>query len=274
VISVNAAVELPQLVRDHPDVTFITAAATGEKIARKPVPFIHDLMKALRTAGQARGVPLTDCLVGIVNDDIHFRLTPRDMVEICRAAQGSLVLGARVDVADAAAIGAFAPTGTESYSVGYDFFFMSGDLLDDFPENPFCLGMPFWDYWLPLMALLKGRPLKALLSPVALHVAHETRWDTTIYVYFHALIAAVLDVCGKTRERDSSAMSRQFDLLLDVISHVYGDVFERGTNAGADGKTGSPGVEGLAAFYDRFQEVAVHHIKSRAQALTLPASSA
>ena len=33
-------------------------------------------------------------------------------------------------------------------------------------------------------------------------------------------------------------------------------------------------VEGLAAFYDRFQEVAVHHIKSRAQPLVLGAPSA
>ena len=127
--------------------------------------------------------------------------------------------------------------------------------------------MPFWDYWLPLMALLKGRPLKALLSPIALHVAHETRWDNTIYVFFHALIAAVLDVCGKTRERDSSAERRQFDLLLDVISHVYGDVFERGTKAGADGNTEPRRHRRPGRVLRPVSEVAVHHIKSRAQAV-------
>ena len=103
--------------------------------------------------------------------------------------------------ATAAEIDRFRATGKEAYSVGYDYFLMSGDVLDDFADGPFCLGMPFWDYWLPLMALLKGRPLKALQSPVALHVAHETRWDDTIYLFFHALIASVIETSKASRGR-------------------------------------------------------------------------
>ena len=151
---------------------------------------------------------------------------------------------------------------------------MSGDLLGDFADSPFCVGMPFWDYWMPLVALLKGRPLKALRSPVALHIAHETRWDDTIYVYFHALIGAVLQACEASRGRDTSATGRQFELLLDMLKHLYDDAFARGTKTGSDGNVLPDAVEGLAAFYDRFQEVAVHHIKSRAQPLVLRAPSA
>ncbi len=270
-LSVNAAAELPQLTRDHPDVTFVTAAKTGERVARKPVPYIHDLLKALRADAATSGAGLTDCIVGIVNDDIHFRLSPAQMAEIAAAAQGSLVLGARVDVADATALGGFRAAGDETYSTGYDFFLMSGDLLDDFGDTPFCVGMPFWDYWMPLVALLKGRPLKALRSPVALHIAHETRWDDTIYVYFHALMTAVLEACEASRGQDTSAYGRQFDLMLDALGHLYKDAFARGTKTGADGNVLPDAVEGLAAFYDRFQEVAVHHIKSRAVNFTLSA---
>ena len=169
---------------------------------------------------------------------------------------------------DAACLAWEQTCGDESFSVGYDYFLMSADVLDDFADSPFCIGMPFWDYWLPLMALLKGRTLKALLSPVALHIAHETRWDDSIYVFFHALIAAVMDVCRTNRERGVAPADRQFDLLFDVLGHAYADIFARGTGGEAPG-----GVETLAAFYDRFQEVAVHHIKSSAVPLILPAAA-
>ena len=102
VLSVNSAAEVPALARDHPDITLITAATTGEKLAGKPVPYIHDLMHALRAAAETSGVALADCLVGIVNDDIHFRLSAEDTRELAKAAQGSVVLGARVDVPTAA----------------------------------------------------------------------------------------------------------------------------------------------------------------------------
>lgn len=266
VLSVNAPAEAPAVARDHPDVKVIAAAATGEKVAGKPVPYIRDLMKALRDACADSGASPSDCTVGIINDDIHLRISPAQMRDLQRAAQGSVILGARVDVATDDDIGPFKATGQETYSVGYDYFLMSGDVLDDFADGPFCLGMPFWDYWLPLMALLKGRPLKALTSPVALHVAHETRWDDTIYFFFHALIASVMEASKASRGRGPAPEARQFDLLLDILGHVYADVFERGTREGA-AQAGA--VEALAAFYDRFQEVAVHHIKANATPFTV-----
>ena len=266
VLSVNAAPEIPALTRDHPGVTLVTAAATAEKVAGKPVPYIHDLLKALRAACQASGTAPADCTVGVINDDIYLRSAPEDLAALHDAARGSLILGARVDVATAADLAAFVPSGDERYSIGYDYFLMSGDLLADFTDGPFCLGMPFWDYWLPLVALLRGRPLKALLSPVALHIDHQTRWDDTIYVFFHALIAAVMDVSRESLSTESSPQARQFALLFDVISHVYNDIFTRGTGTPAPG-----GIETLAAFYDRFQEVAVHHIKTQAKPFSLGA---
>ena len=66
-----------------------------------------------------------------------------------------LVLGLAV----AAAV-AFVATGAETYSIGYDYFLMSGDLLGDFADSPFCMGMPFWDYWMPLVALLQAAPAR------------------------------------------------------------------------------------------------------------------
>ena len=268
VISVNGAKEASLVRAEFPGVEVVTAERTAEQFAKKPVPFIHDLLGALRQA--CAGKDLADCTVGIINADIYIRALPDLAPVIRREAKGALLLGPRVDVPDRAAFEAFTPTGAETYSIGYDYFLMSGDLLVDFAESPFCMGMAFWDYWLPLVALLKGRPLKTVTTPVALHVTHETRWDDTVYLFFHALISYVIELCRTNTRKDVSADSRQFDLMFDALSHIYTGVFARGTETppGASAPT-EAGVAALADFYDRFQQVAVHHIKSRATPISV-----
>jgi hypothetical protein len=266
VISVNGAGETEAVRLDFPDVTVITAPATAERFAHKPVPYIHDLLKALRSACGDRA---NQCTVGIINADIYFRDVPQLAATLHREAEGALIMGPRVDVDASASFTSYRPTGNETYSIGYDYFFMSGEVLDDFADSPFCMGMPFWDYWMPLAALLHGRTLKSLDSPVALHVTHDTRWDNSVYLFFHSLVAYVIELCRKTTGRDDSAAARQFDLLFDVLSHQYNGVFARGTEP-VPGTSGPDpvGIAALADFYDRFQEVAVHHIKSRASSIT------
>lgn len=269
VISVNAAAEAPRVRAAYPDVRVVIAPATAERYAKKPVPYIHDLLKALRDA--CADAALKDCTVGVINADIFFRPVPNLAETLCREAQGALILGPRIDVDASSSFTAYRPAGSETYSVGYDYFVMSGDLLDDFADGPFCMGMPFWDYWMPLTALLQGRPLKALNAPVALHVTHETRWDDSIYFFFHALVAAVIELCRKTSRQGDAAAARQFDLMFDVLSHLYSGVFARGTQPAPGTSAPDPaGIAALADFYDRFQEVVVHHIKSRATDIGLP----
>ena len=274
VISVNGAGEAAAVRAAYPDISVVTAPTTAERFAHKPVPYIHDLLKALGSACAAQEVALAGCTVGIINADIFFRPVPNFGDQLRREAQGALILGPRVDVDASASFTAYRPSGEETYSVGYDYFFMSGDLLDDFADSPFCIGMPFWDYWMPLAALLQGRPLKSLNAPVALHVRHDTRWDSSVYLFFHSLIAYVLELCRKTSRRDASAEARQFDLLFDLLSHIYGGVFARGTDPAPGTTEPDPaGIAALADFYDRFQQVAVHHIKSRASTMVLDSTA-
>ena len=126
---------------------------------------------------------------------------------------------------------------------------------------------------MPLVALLKGCTLKTLASPVALHVQHETRWDDTIYLFFHALINYVMELARTTREQNSAATGRQFDLFFDFVSHHYSAVFARGTEPASGAKApDAAGIAMLADFYDHFQQVAVHHIKAQAAPVTLRAA--
>lgn len=269
VLSVNGKAEADAIRSDYPGVDVIVPPSTAERFAKKPVPYIHDLLKALRAAVAGSGHDPAHCIVGIINADIHLRDVAGLKSFIQREAQGALLCGPRVDVPSADHFTTYAPTGAEVYSIGYDYFFLPSKFLDDYTESPFCMGMPFWDYWFPLVTLLRGKPIKTLNSPVALHVSHETRWDDTVYLFFHALITYVMELARQTRGQNPKAEGRQFDLLFDFVQHFYGAVFKRGTEADASGTADAAGVAMLADFYDRFQQVAVHHIKTQAAPVTL-----
>jgi hypothetical protein len=139
VISVNGAAEADAVRKAYPDVMVIPVSATAERFAKKPVPFIHDMLKVLRQAIAARGLAPDTCVAGIINADIYLRAVPGLKEFIQREAHGSLLCGPRVDVADPESFARFTPTGEETYSIGYDYFFMSGAALEDYADSPFCI---------------------------------------------------------------------------------------------------------------------------------------
>jgi hypothetical protein len=265
VVSVNTADEIAALTPAFPGVEFETANRTAERYARRPVPYIYDVLQAARARASQGDA------VAIANADIFLR--PADGLKdfMHMHAQSGLVLGPRVDVADIDAFESYSAPEDPTYSIGYDYFVMSPAIADDIKDSPFAMGMPFWDYWLPLTCFLAGHTLRTLKSPVALHAHHETRWDDTIYLFFHALIGYALEQ-SQPEGVTGSVSDRRLAFFLNTIAHHYGQVLEHGTN----GRNGEPPSDSdraaLADFYDHFQEAAVHTIKSNAETIRLPAS--
>jgi hypothetical protein len=265
VVSVNVPEEISGLNSQFPQVEFVPAVRSGQRFAGRPVPLIRDLATV---ATERLGAAPFACLI---NSDIVLRPAPDLVATVAAHVGDGLILLPRVDVADLAAVTAFAPTGHETFSVGYDGAFLSPSILAEIPENLFCIGMPFWDYWLPALTLIKGRSLKTLASPVALHVAHDTRWDGTVFLFFHALLNDLFAACRQVQSAQSSAA---LDLTLDALSHVYAHLFEHGTKTDpATGAADPARTRALADFYDRVQEVVVHHIKTRAAPIRLPSAA-
>jgi hypothetical protein len=259
VTSVNTAAEILELRKYFRGIDFHEAPRTAEKIVGKPVPFIRDVLLSARAREGSSPV------IGLINSDIFIRPIDGLASALCHHAREAMVLLPRVDVANADVVRNFHPNANEKLSTGYDGVFMPAAMLDDIPDSLFCIGMPFWDYWLPLIAILKGHPLKTLVTPIALHVSHETRWDGSVYLFFHALMSDLLKTANAMKP---SAAASAFDVVVDALSHVYGDIFERGTKAAQSPQA----AEALAALYDRLQEVIVHHIKTKAQPVYIPAA--
>jgi hypothetical protein len=62
--------------------------------------------------------------------------------------------------------------------MGFDYFFFGRALAVAVePAAEFCLGMPWWDYWLPALALGSGAPASKTDAPVGFHVAHPCAWS-------------------------------------------------------------------------------------------------
>jgi hypothetical protein len=90
-------------------------------------------------------------------------------------AQGGMVFGSRMDIPNASAA-----TG-QVYHWGFDYFFMDRSALDYVEDEPFFLGAPWWDYWLPISFIVADRKIAKTASPIGFHVSHPTRWDPALY---------------------------------------------------------------------------------------------
>ncbi|TAN45970.1 MAG: hypothetical protein EPN22_00450 [Nitrospirae bacterium] len=163
VVSLNIAEEIPRLAGHFPDVMFIRAARSAEYLAGRPLVFINELIDYLKGCGSK--------ICGIVNSDIHFRADQGFAAFLMEQARDSLVFGARVDV------DALDSAKGEFYVYGFDYFFFDISVLDCYPSEDFCIGAPWWDYWMLSTPILQGKLLKELVSPIAFHVKHEFNYS-------------------------------------------------------------------------------------------------
>lgn len=163
VISLNIQKEIDLLEDEFPGVRFVQAKRNGSKIAGKPYVYIDDMLAALANTGSQ--------IVGIVNSDIILRANQAVIDKLCREAAGSFLYGSRIDIAHAET------TVGELYYRGVDFFFFDRSLVQKKPAADYMLGMPWWDWWLPISALRAGMPAKRIDSPLGYHVRHELNYN-------------------------------------------------------------------------------------------------
>ena len=85
---------------------------------------------------------------------------------IRKEAPHSFLYGSRVDVDS--------PTATQGqvYNAGFDYFFFAREAIAHYPQQEFCLELPWWDYWAVIAPLMRKMPVKQITTPVAVHVKH------------------------------------------------------------------------------------------------------
>lgn len=167
VVSLNIEDEIKTLQESFPDISFQPVARDGKALAGRPFVYFDDVIGALKRA------ETTVC--GIINSDIHLNAGSEFLDFILNEAKDAFVFGSRIDVQSFGAL-----DGKEN-RWGFDLFFFSQDFTQIYPKSQFCLGVPWWDYWAPLVPTLKGLPVKLLVSDVGVHLLHENNWSIELY---------------------------------------------------------------------------------------------
>lgn len=201
VISVNSREEVEKVTKLFPDVKVFEVKRNAAEVTGKPMVLFDDVLAVLHEMGSE--------IVGIVNSDVHL-IAGADFVEwIAAQAKNSFVFGSREDVATADDLGG------NTYFLGFDCFFFDRSWIQLYPATKFCLGAPWWDYWAPILPIIKNVPVKMLISPVAFHIIHNQNWSEKIFNHFkvefsRALREVVGGVSPSERLDDVAAMKPQF----------------------------------------------------------------
>ncbi|XZN96694.1 MAG: FkbM family methyltransferase [Microcoleus sp.] len=161
-VSLNSREEISQLQSIYENVTFHEVKRDARADAGRPLVYLDDLFAYLRDSGTI--------ICGIVNSDIHLKADGDLISFICKQAENAVVFGSRTDVDSAE------QTGGQIYAKGFDFCFFDKGLLKHFPNSKFCLGLPWWDLWIPLIAQQKGLNVKYLETAIAYHVKHPVNY--------------------------------------------------------------------------------------------------
>jgi hypothetical protein len=126
--------------------------------------------------------------------DKHVLLTNADialtdiLVSLYPLLDPSVVyFGNRLDVEDPRGSGELVPRGL--YQWGFDFFILPPSFVrlinrENAIPDFFSVGEPWWDYYLPIVALSKGIPTKKIVrtKPLALHFAHEPKYAHDLWI--------------------------------------------------------------------------------------------
>ncbi len=171
VISLNSAEEVTILQSLYPHVTFHTVSRHAQGEVGKPLIYLDEIINFLKNHPEN----LLGNVFGIINADIHLRLDFDYQTLIETQAKQSLVISSRVEVNSPD------ETTGKIYTTGFDAFFFDEHLLDKLPKSDFCLGMPWWDYWFPLVAMQQHISVKYLVKPIAYHVQHPINYAYELY---------------------------------------------------------------------------------------------
>ena len=166
VVAVNTQEEMNMIKHYFPSVEFVIAKRDARAQFGKPYIYMDDILSYFTAQSNK--------ICGIVNSDIYFGQKNLPLF-MSQQALNSLVFGSRVDVTS------FENTSNGKFYNGFDYFFFDKDFLKLYPPSNFCIGLPWWDYWMPLIAILSHKPVKKVTSPICYHMIHPTNYSMAIY---------------------------------------------------------------------------------------------
>jgi len=166
VIALNIQSEIDLLEHHFPAIEFVVPKRDASEKYEKPYIYIDDILAYFSRK---------NCKIcGIVNSDIHF-FKENISAFLHQQTLSSLVFGSRLDIKS------FDKTSYGTMYSGFDYFFFDQEFINYYPPSNFCMGLPWWDYWLPLFAIVAKLPVKKVITPICYHLIHPGNYSIAVW---------------------------------------------------------------------------------------------
>ena len=182
VITVNAAAEVEYVSALYPDVEIFVADRDMAPLCGKPLVPLTAMIAALRATGSPVGA--------IVNSDVFVPpcpladwLTGKLLGEDGPDRHDCLFMTRQEVSHPASRVG-------PNYNFGFDAFFFDMSAIDPLDSDRLTIGLPWWDYYLPMALLLAGRDVGQIERLPLRHLSHLQKWHAgnwlLMFEEFHA----------------------------------------------------------------------------------------
>jgi len=198
-VSLNYAHEIDGLSERFPNVKFVSVGDPSTSLFARPLVDFGKVQRYIQECDAD--------YCAIINSDVYPSFTP-EVLWSCIDAMGDGVLYVpRVETRSLSV-----DTGIR-YLHGLDFFVVPTSLFETVSLEGMALGVPWWDYALPTLAILAGVPLYSHRELKVLHLVHDVKWSHELWARgLQAYAAQILHA------DDSSAEFKSFGSLLSSLS--------------------------------------------------------
>lgn len=167
IISCNIAEEIKILKHEFPFVKFVEVQRDGRNNYGRPYVYIYDIIWNLVKNSSDKTV------CAIINSDIFLKNFDDNIKNtIFTEIKNTMIYVHRQDVKNKSNLDEYA-----TYTVGIDIMFFERNMIDILEDDGFVLGQATWDYWLPLLAEIRGKRIVELKNPIAFHIEHQIKWS-------------------------------------------------------------------------------------------------
>lgn len=174
VYSVNTAAEIEIAKGLYNEVSFIETNSTYQ-IGEKTLIKLDGILDAIKSTGAKK--------CAIVNSDIILK----GRISIDKKHEGSLVIATRWEVGDVPSY---------PFRNGYDLFIFESRNMGIFYNKNYVIGMPWWDFWIPVIANKAGIPVYHIKNEVIQHRTHETNYNQKTWHEFACLFYSDMERLG------------------------------------------------------------------------------
>lgn len=178
IVSFNTPEEIAVLNTRYPQVEFVPVPRTAMQKYGKPGIYLHDILTYLLKHGSA--------VCGIIESDILLANCGL-AAYVSKEASGCLLYGDRVKITTVDS-----PSAPELPDY-LGFVFFDREFVSRCPHEEFCLGLPWWDYWLVIFAAVSKIPLKKISTPLAYHSLHSSLSTSEDWLSLGTLLAKYVE---------------------------------------------------------------------------------